>query len=135
MKKNNFIPFLFSIACIYLLRLFWEGIVLFLSNKVPNSTYSTIIDISSPYISYWIIKKYLSNNIRFKELFIDYTSIKKYALSLFVLEGSVLLILLIIGIDLLTIISMYLFFFLHIFCFVWYLPFLILAYIDKKRKK
>lgn len=133
MKKNNFVlSFFSSILCIYVLRFFWAVIALFLHNKLSWSVFSIIIEFLSPFISYWFIKKYLSNNFKIKRLFLDYTDVKKYTISLFLIESTVILLLIILGIDLASIIFIYLIFLSHFFSSIWYLPFFVIANINRK---
>lgn len=133
MKKNSFIlSFFSSILCIYLLHLFWSLVILLLLNSVGCSKFLSILEFLSPFISYWILKKYFSNNIKIQDVFLNYPSIKKYALILLFVESLILLLLIIIGMDFASIIFIYLVFLVHYFSFIWYLPFLILAYINKK---
>lgn len=134
MKKYNFIlSFLSSILCVYLLRIFWTEIALFLYKNLSWSAFSVIIEILSPFLSYWIIKKYFFNNLKIQDLFLNYASVKKYTVSLFLIEGIALLLLIIAGMDLAGVIFIYLIFLSHFFSAIWYLPFLIIAYVNKSR--
>ena len=99
---------------------------------LKRSKFLSILEFLSPFISYWILKKYFSNNIKIQDVFLNYPSIKKYALILLFVESLILLLLIIIGMDFASIIFIYLVFLVHYFSFIWYLPFLILAYINKK---
>ena len=135
MKINNFIlSFLSPILCIYLLRILWTLSILFLLVKFDYTLFFSIIEFLSPFISYWFLKKYFSKNNKIQTLFFDYVSVKKYAISLFVIESFILLLLLIIGVDLATIIFIYLIFLIYYFSFIWYLPFLIMAFINRNNK-
>ena len=97
MKIKNSIPsFLSSILCVYLLRIFWSLIVGSLLLKFGCTLFFDTIEYLSPFISYWLLKKYFSNNAVIHALFFDYVSVKKYAISLFVIESIILLLLLIL---------------------------------------
>ena len=77
----------------YLLRIFWAEIALFLYKNLSWSAFSVIIEISSPFLSYWIIKKYFFNNLKIQDLFLNYASVKKYTVSLFSIESIAILLL------------------------------------------
>lgn len=134
MQKNNFILSFFTpILCIYLLHAFWSLTLLLLLNKFDYTWLLNIIEFLSPFISYWFLKKYFSNDVNIRQLFLNYASVKNYAVSLFIIELFILL-LMFIKMSLASVIYIYLFFLIHYFSFVWYLPFLIMAFINRDCK-
>ena len=134
MKENNFIlSFIISILFIYLVRFFWT-LIAFLILYIMDTTFvSTFIEFLSPFLSYWILKKYFFNNIKIRDLFFNYQSVKKYTISLFLIESLILLLLGIIGLGFTGVIFVYLINLHHFFSFVWYTPFLIFLYISQKK--
>ena len=134
MKENNFIlSFIISILFIYLVHFFWTLIVLSISYIMDTTFVSTFIGILSPFLSYWILKKYFFNNIKIRDLFFNYQSVKKYTISLFLIESLILLLLGIMGMGFTGVIFIYLIYLHHFFSFVWYTPFLIFLYISQKK--
>ena len=133
MKENSFIlSFIISILFIYLVHFFWTLIVLSISYIMDTTFVSTFIGILSPFLSYWILKKYFFNNIKIRDLFFNYQSVKKYTISLFLIE-SLILLLGFIGMGFTGVIFVYLIYLHHFFSFLWYTPFLIFSYISQKK--
>lgn len=134
MKENNFIlSFIISILFIYLVHFFGTLIAFFMLYIMDTTFVSTFIEFLSPFLSYWILKKYFFNNIKIRDLFFNYKSVKKYAISLFLIESLILLLLGIIGLGFTGVIFVYLIYLHHFFSFVWYTPFLIFSYISQKK--
>ncbi len=134
MKENNFIlSFIISILFIYLVRFFLTLIAFSILYIMDTTFVSTFIEFLSPFLSYWILKHFFSNNTKIQDLFLSYKSVKKYAIGLLSIESLISILLILLGIKLEALIYMYLICFSHIFCFIWYLPFLLFAYINKKK--
>lgn len=95
------------------------------------SLFPDMIEFTSSFISYWIMKKFFSNNTKIQNLFLNYKSVKKYAIGLLAVECSISILLVLMGVKLEVLIFLYLICFSHIFCFIWYLPFLIMSFINK----
>ena len=133
MKENSFIlSFIISILFIYLVHFFWTLIAFSILYIVDTTFVSIFIEILSPFLSYWILKKYFFNNIKIRDLFFSYQSVKKYTISLFLIESLILLLLGITGLGFTGVIFVYLIYLHHFFSFVWYTPFLIFLYINQK---
>ena len=130
-----FIRSIFSaVLCIYLLRLLWFfllGIIL----RNNFSGFLSILEILSPFITYFFIKKYFTNIPKLQEIFVEFRTVKKNTLIIFIIEMILTLLLLILGLGIAEIFYIYLFYFLHISCLLWYLPFLIMSYINEKKKE
>ena len=131
MNKNFIRSILSTVLYIYLLRAFW---ILLFGIILQNNMISVpaFLDFLSPFITYWILKKYFSNNLKIKELFLEFGTVKKNIFYLFVIELMIILFLLILGLKIDEILYLCLFYFFHISCFLWYLPILAMSYIDKK---
>lgn len=134
MKKNNFIlSFLSLILCICLLRFFWISAIFFIRKIIDATFFMDFIAFLSPFITYWVLKKHFSDSPIIQDLFLNYISIKKYVLGLFLLESLIALGMIFIGFNLSELIFVYLIYFIHVSCFLWYLPFLLMAYINEKK--
>ena len=95
----------------------------------------TIMEISSPLYLYWILNKYFPNNLKLREMFFNYPSVRKNACVLFVIEICIILIFSFIVKSIAAIVFIFFFFFVPVSSFLWYLPFLLLSYVNKVRTK
>lgn len=154
---DDFVDYIFKIICLFIFLIFFYLIVFCLKIFEKNDFWNNIwfnlcknkykimlftllvgiflkfipiiLFISSPFVCYLIIKKFFSDIKVFQDLFLNFKNIKFYSLVYFILE----MILSIIFILIVNSLELWLLVYVNISCLLWYLPFLLLSYLDKNK--